>query len=1664
MLNTALRAAHNLNKKEKELMNMKLARFVSVLLTVVLLAGSFPFTKEHHVSAMESLDAYDQLRLKWKDMLTGGSKMNSNDPDIAAAVASLDSQVSNTNGTGFSDTMNRTYDRNGIWNDLESTSVSSQITSTYSRLRSMARVYATPGSSLYNNAALQSDIIGALEWMYKNRYNENSRKYDNWYDWELGSPMNLNDIFVMMYDVLTIEQIERFSRPIHVFSPGIQSSDTGANRVWRATVLALSGVVNKNAGYLAAARDGLSDVFTYATDGDGFYEDGSFIQHNKHPYTGGYGRALLGSVVSILVLLTHSPWEVTDPNQQNVYRWIYDSFEPLIYNGALMDMVRGREVARAQLQEHAAGASVIMAILKLSQAAAPAERLSLQRMVKRWIIANSYYNYRSSTDLDFLVQVKALLADPSIPPADEMVMNTIFPAMDRVVHHRPGFGAGLSLSSSRTYKYEAINNENVKGWYTSDGMLSLYNGDRGQYSEGYWATVNPYRLPSTTVDTRTRSAESIPWGTDVVPTNTWAGGTTLDNMYGVSGLDLDASGSDLTAKKSWFMFDDEIVALGAGITSQSTTPIETIVDNRRLNAAGDNILTINGTVKPNNLGWSETNAAQWAHLSGSVPGSDIGYYFPDGGALKGLREQRTGAWSDINQNSGSPTPITNPFLNLWFDHGTHPNQSSYSYVLLPNKNAAQTAAYSMNPDIEILSNTAATQAVKHLSLGMIGVNFWNPGRVSYIKSYQPASVLVKEEGNELTLSVSDPTQARDYIVLELSKAGSSVISKDTSITVVNTTPNIKIVVNTANSRGRTHTIKISFDPSSLSSKLKLHPAADSYVESANPTANYGDSLSLAINNGNTRQSFMRFDLSNLNREIDNVTLNLHTAITDSKGGSKENSIRQVTQNDWIESGPGSLVWNNKPPIGAQLGTFIATPDYQWMGLNVTDYVYAQYQLRKHAGFAIIQTGSGLFTTLHSKEYTDPAFRPYLEVEGYAFIGPQLHQIDLTIGQNVLKVGTSSQVKVVGKLEDGLAADLLQASITFSSEQPSILSVDNSGNVHSLSTGTSRITATVSLNGVTRTASIQVISAVLGLETNQVQVSADAYVASGSPQTNYGSAPTLAVTNASGNVREAYFKFDTSDVKGSVYAAKLMLYASNTDSKGGEKENKLYALASNNWDESSLTWNNKPAAGRLLTSSVITPGYTWQEFDVTSYIQEQMNSDRMAGFTLRQDGAALFTSIYSKERPSERPYLWVQSYRLQNEWSGFTVKADSVFMKTGQSQTLQPQGSMDDGTAVQFPATAVSYTSSKPDVLMVDSNGHMTALKPGKSTVVATAGMNGVSKTAAIEIIVPVSGPYVTSLAPEADTYVRKDAYAETNFGTKPQLDVNNTSSGYPTQQAYLRFNLTGLSGNELYSSQLYVSAATTNGLKEVGVYKVQDDSWVENGMTWNNKPSIGTEALSSVQVNNTWSLHNFDVTSYTRAEYTGDQRISLALSQQGPGNYVGVKSRKNTPADTRPYLQVITYQLSDTEPQVQWSNNATLTAAAISSGRVLLSWTQADNGKTPNGYSIYKRSVGDSVYSRVYSASAAGFNVLGAVYGYEVDGLLPGTYVFKVEALDSHGNKTTSGPSAQITVAALAANPKKPTRPVGVLMVPDRQLRTNSLRLLSIVLIRNPSSSFFRYN
>ncbi|MER5956232.1 polysaccharide lyase 8 family protein [Streptomyces sp. NPDC001893] len=757
---------------------------------------SMPFAR-----ASESPDAASLLA-RWQGLLTGGPGIDPADPQIAAAVARIGRA-----GTSAAQGLDPGR-ADGLWPDLTSTTVSNHVTTSFKRLATLATAWAVPGTPQHADAATAGLLLRGVDWMLDHRYGPGFARFDNDWDWEIGCALALNDAAVLLHDVLGADRLTRVTSAARHYTPdpNLWRADrqiaTGANRVWICTVVAVNAVLRDDADALARVRDALSDVegagansvLAFNDDqtgtGEGFYSDGSFLQHYKHPYNGGYGKELLGNLSRLLHLLAATPWDVTDPDVANVRRWVTEGFDPLMARGDMLAPVCGREIARSSKQGHVSAQTVIEAVLRLLPGVPAAETDRFTALLKQWITEDTYRDFLAATDLASLVAAREVLGS-GVPPRGRLVTHRQYPRMDKVVHHRPAFTFGVSAYSTRIYNYESIQNENLHGWHLSDGMTLLYDDDLGHYSEDYWPTVDPKRLPGTTVLTgRPTDAE----GQRTTSTADWAGGAALPGTtLGSYGMDLRAYGRSLRALKSWFCLDDVIVHMGSGVSADAGDA-ETIVENRKLRDPQAQ-LTVDGDRFD---GSGELAGVRWLHLAGTG-----GYVFPRPTRVRALREERTATWREINLKYGTDTPVTRPYLTLWQEHGTAPADAGYCWLQAPGASADRTRRLSLAPPVRPVATTASVHAVRRGADGLLAANFWAAGRAGELSADGPASVLVRPDGKTVTVAVSDPTQLRDRVTLDLALRGLTLSRADTGARAERTSARTRVTVDTAGAHGAT---------------------------------------------------------------------------------------------------------------------------------------------------------------------------------------------------------------------------------------------------------------------------------------------------------------------------------------------------------------------------------------------------------------------------------------------------------------------------------------------------------------------------------------------------------------------------------------------------------------------------------------------------------------------------------------------------------------------------------------------------------------------------------------------------------------------------------------------------------------------------------------------
>ncbi|GAB2932229.1 polysaccharide lyase 8 family protein [Streptomyces heilongjiangensis] len=664
------------------------------------------------------------------------------------------------------------------------------ITRSYARLWTMTQAYVQPGTGSTGDAGLLADVVRGLDHLSTTVYHPSTTRYGNWWEWQIGSPRLLTDIVAALHDELTPARRDAACAAIDHFVPDAMlreysGTSTGANRVDLCRSVALRGILGRAPAKIALARDALSPVFPYVTQGDGLYADGSFVQHTWVAYSGTYGQVLLDGLGRLFALLAGSSWQVTDPGRQIVLDSVERAYAPLIHDGLVMDTVNGRAISRGHLRgddrhvlrgDHFHGQALIAAIALLALGAGTAERERWHGRIKGWIARDTVTPILTAPQFGVadLARLHAVAASPA-PPAPDPVGHHLFAAMDRAVHRRPGFVAALSLASGRIAHYECGNGENPRGWHTGAGMTLWWPRGRGarsdQYTDWFWPTVDWYRLPGTTVSTRRLAdREGGEWGAPK-PAVRWVGGTT-DGEYAAIGQDLQGLGSTLRARKSWFCVDDSVICLGAGIRCADGVPVETVVDNRNL---GD----------PDADGYHPfVQGSGWAHLAGHG-----GWVLPGrtGADLRTLREDRTGAWSDIN-TGGTTERRTRRWQTLWLDHGTDPTDATYVYVLMPGASRRAVAARAADRRwLSVLANDSACQAVHVAPLGVTAANFWTAGRSGPLAASAGASVLLRRRGRTATLRVSEPPRTGAPVEVTWNGSVRSVSRTDPSVEVLEAT-------------------------------------------------------------------------------------------------------------------------------------------------------------------------------------------------------------------------------------------------------------------------------------------------------------------------------------------------------------------------------------------------------------------------------------------------------------------------------------------------------------------------------------------------------------------------------------------------------------------------------------------------------------------------------------------------------------------------------------------------------------------------------------------------------------------------------------------------------------------------------------------------------------
>ena len=471
----------------------------------------------------------------------------------------------------------------------------------------------------------------------------------------------------------------------------------------------------------------------------------------------------------------------------NLYNWIEKSWMPFIYKNARTKITSGREKAQGLSGKGNVMVKSLLLVAKNAKDQAGKEKiLSLLKP----LVDEYYDDYKAYEKVPIVYYyVHPTLNEAINPLLDEIKESTdvkkvepynySYYNMDKFVHKRDDYTFMLSMSSERIDKYEAINNEGYTDWYISDGMTYMLQ-DSSQYLLDWWAYVDRYKIPGTTVDSQYRNPTYSSYA-QVVPNNQWAGGAS-DGLIGVAAMKLPSVAMSKTSyvagTKSYFMLDDKIVCMGTGISGGDGAVYTTVENYKDLKRASDTQtserengyteVSVDGEKVPFTYD-SKMNYKNPKYISLN---NDRGYLFFGDNDVVVERAVSDKLYAGLDKTKNEEA-YDIPFVTITAEHGVDPKNATYCYALIPSKTEDEVKALSENPGFEIIEQSEKRHVIK-LDDGTVMANLFVSGELEGFDFKNPCSVIIKPNGQGKKLYIAEPTQKLKTLLINIPDGATAV--------------------------------------------------------------------------------------------------------------------------------------------------------------------------------------------------------------------------------------------------------------------------------------------------------------------------------------------------------------------------------------------------------------------------------------------------------------------------------------------------------------------------------------------------------------------------------------------------------------------------------------------------------------------------------------------------------------------------------------------------------------------------------------------------------------------------------------------------------------------------------------------------------------------------
>lgn len=604
----------------------------------------------------------------------------------------------------------------------------------FKNLTQFIHAYQNPASRHYRSTNMADNVAEGFDFWISKDYQDS-----NWWHNIIGFQRRMNTPAILFADVLEADYPEIYEAVVAYFRKNFEYmlSDRrggGTNLADMSYNAIISALFAWDITQLEHSRELFTHSIAIREPGgdvlNGVYPDMTHLEHGPQFHNASYGHEFLKSLVNTLKLLNGSAWDLPQESYELAENLFLDGIAHMTYGRWFDFNAGGRSITR--MNSHSVARNFAQPLAEFLQF--ETERIEELRLLH-----------------------DRLLSAPTSTNNVDATKSFLF--SEFISHIRPDYYSSVRLVSERTQRNESGNNEGRKNRHFGDGInFVLVHGNEYDYMPAIW---NYERLPGLTAEQAGNFLPEKDWG--VFGSNRYAG-TLTNGRQGLAAMKLEHDG--LSAKKSYFLFDDAIVALGSNINGGSTqNPVYTTLNQTR--RFGEVLYGNNEarqTIEAEQSGRFALNRQSW------IWHNDIGYILPAGNASAYIEtETITGNYNTVGN---SDYEVTQPVITLWVDHGASPSDGQYSYIILPATSAAKTEAFVSDPRVNILLHTEEIHAVAHPDSQSIGIVFFKEGRLKitdrhYVVADAPALVMVRQDLGQLQLTYSDPEQRDAPVKIEV---------------------------------------------------------------------------------------------------------------------------------------------------------------------------------------------------------------------------------------------------------------------------------------------------------------------------------------------------------------------------------------------------------------------------------------------------------------------------------------------------------------------------------------------------------------------------------------------------------------------------------------------------------------------------------------------------------------------------------------------------------------------------------------------------------------------------------------------------------------------------------------------------------------------------------